>query len=183
MIDITNLQTPQNDIGTHMSCYLLSNQYTKLLQTLSRESWSRILSLARFYGWQPMGTLPPFIHNLRGLANEPGAYEAGNRGVWDGTYLRNEGQVVQAADALGMAIALEMSLDDIPDVNPERDITLEDDLPEWLSPAEKALIRDGLVDHEYNVLNILPFEYFAGDAKQNLIEFIRFCMLGEFVIS
>jgi hypothetical protein len=155
--------------------YLLSNPSTKLLQTLSRESWSRILSLARFYGWQPMGTLPPYIYNLRGLA--------GNDGVWDGDYLRNEGQVVQGVDALAMAIALEMSLDDIPDVNPERETTLEDDLPEWLSPAEKALIRDGLVDHEYNVSAILPFEYFAGDAKQNLTEFIRFCMLGEFVIS
>ena len=90
---------------------------------------------------------------------------------------------MQATDALAMAIALEMSLDDIPDVNPERDTAMEDDLPEWLSPAEKALIRDGLVDHEYNLSAILPFEYFSGDAKQNLIEFIRFCMLGEFVIS
>ena len=161
--------------------YLLSNPSTKLLQPLSRESWSRILSLARFYGWQPMGTLPPFIHNLRQRAYEDST--DATHGVWDGTYLRNEGQLVQATDALAMAIALEMSLDDIPDVNPERDTALEDDLPEWLSPAEKALIRDGLVDHEYNVSVILPFEYFAGDAKQNLIEFIRFCMLGEFVIS
>ena len=158
--------------------YLLSNPSTKLHQPLSKESWSRILGLARFYGWQPMGTLPPFIHNLR----QP-AYEDPARSKWDGTYLRNEGQLVQATDALAMAIALEMSLDDIPDVNPERDTAMEDDLPEWLSPAEKALIRDGLVDHEYNLSAILPFEYFAGDAKQNLIEFIRFCMLGEFVIS
>lgn len=172
------LQTRKhNDIDDHMS-YLLSNPSTKLHQPLSKESWSRILSLARFYGWQPMGTLPPFIHNLR----QP-AYEDPARSRWDGTYLRNEGQVVQATDALAMAIALEMSLDDIPDVNPERDLTMEDGLPEWLSPAEKALIRDGLVDHQYNISAVLPFEYFAGDAKQNLIEFIRFCMLGEFVIS
>ena len=177
MITIRDSRVGQNEIGIHMS-YLLSNPSTKLLQTLSRESWSRILSLARFYGWQPMGTLPPFIHNLR----QP-AYEDAAHGVWDGTYLRNEGQLVQAIDALAMATALEMSLDDIPDVNPERGTTLEDDLPEWLSPEEKALIRDGLVDDEYNVSAILPFEYFAGDAKQNLTEFIRFCMLGEFVIS
>jgi len=125
-----------------------------------------------------MGTMPPFIYNLR----QP-AYEDAAHGVWDGTYLRNEGQVVRETDAFAMAIALEMSLDDIPDVNPERGITLDDDLPEWLSPAEKTLIRDGLVDQGYNVSAILPFEYFAGDAKENLVEFIRFCMLGEFVIS
>jgi len=82
-----------------------------------------------------------------------------------------------------MAIALHMSLDDIPDVNPERDLTMEDDLPEWLSPAEKAMIRDGLKDHEQTSLGILPFEFFAGDGKQNLVDFIHFCMLGEFVIS
>lgn len=130
-----------------------------------------------------MGTLPPFIHNLRGLAYEAGTSEGGVHGYWDGTYLRNEGQTVRAEDALSLATALEMSLDDIPDVNIERDPIAEDDLPEWLSPAEKALIRDGLVDHEYDVSGILPFEYFAGDEKQQLAEFIRFCTLGEFVIS
>jgi hypothetical protein len=155
--------------------FLLSNRSTHSLHTLSKETWSRILSLARFYGWQPMGTLPPFIHNLR----KP-AYEA--ESVWDGTYLRSEGQTVRAEDALLIAMALEMALDDIPDVNPERGETSEDDLPEWLSPSEKAMIRDGLEGHEETPLGILPFEYFAGDGKENLAEFIRFCTLGEFVI-
>ncbi|HEU0296125.1 MAG TPA: hypothetical protein VFR47_25545 [Anaerolineales bacterium] len=158
--------------------YLLSNRSTSSLQTLSKETWSRILSLARFYGWQPMGTLPPFIHNLR----KP-SYTDGANGVWDGTYLRNEGQVVRTEDALALAGALQASLDDIPDVNPDRELTMEDDLPEWFSPAEKAIIRDGLEEHKETPLGILPFEYFAGDGKQNLLDFIRFCMLGEFVIS
>jgi hypothetical protein len=158
--------------------YLLSNRSTSSLQTLSKETWSRILSLARFYGWQPMGTLPPFIHNLR----KP-SYTDGANGAWDGTYLRNEGQVVRAEDAAALASSLQTSLDDIPDVNPDRELTMEDDLPEWLSPAEKTIIRDGLEEHEETPLGILPFEYFAGDGKQNLLDFIRFCMLGEFVIS
>jgi hypothetical protein len=145
--------------------FLLSNRSTNSLQTLSRETWSRMLSLARFYGWQPMGTLPPQTHNLR----KP-AYESGGNNSWDGTYLRNEGQIVRAEDALLLAMALELSLDDVPDVNPERDGASTEDLPEWLSPAEKSS------------LGILPFEYFAGDGKQNLAEFIRFCTLGEFVI-
>ena len=152
--------------------YQLSNQSTRSLQTLSGTAWSQMLSLAMFFGWQPMGTLPPFIHNLR----KP------EHGDWDGTYVRAEGQTVRAEDALTLAIALRMSLDDIPDVNPERDLTLKDDLPEWLSPAEKAMISDGLFQ-EQPPLKILPFEFFAGDGKQNLVDFIRFCMLGEFVIS
>ena len=127
-----------------------------------------------------MGTLPPFIHNLR----KPAYDEAINK-AWDGNYLRTEGQTVREEDALALAIALQMSLDDIPDENPERDLN-NDDLPEWLSPEEKAMIRKGLEDHldkDEIPLGILPFEYFAGAGKQNLIEFIHFCMLGEFVIS
>lgn len=157
--------------------YMLSNQSTLALQTLSSEAWSRVLSLAIFYGWKPMGTLPPFIHNLCGSS----------RRDWDGTYLRAEGQTVRGEDALTLAIALRMALDDIPDVNPERDLTLAEDLPEWLSPDEKALIEDGLDEHhderEDTPPGILPFEFFAGDAKQNLVDFIHFCMLGEFIIS
>lgn len=102
--------------------------------------------------------------------------------MWDGNYLRNEGQTVRAEDALLLAMALEMSLDDIPDENLERGTAPQDDQPDWLSPAEKAMIRDGLGDYGENPLGILPFEYFAGEGKQNLAEFIRFCTLGEFVI-
>ncbi len=48
---------------------------------------------------------------------------------------------------------------------------------------EKAMISDGLEANEQPPLKILPFEFFAGDGKQNLVDFIHFCMLGEFVIS
>ncbi len=153
--------------------YQLSNQSTRALQSLSRDAWSRVLSLGMFYGWHPMGTLPPFIQNLRGAPQE----------AWDGTYVRAEGQTVRSEDALMLAIALRMSLDDIPDVNPDRDLILEDDLPDWLSPAEKAMLLDGLEEYDDLSLGVLPFEFFAGDAKQNLVDLIHFCMLGEFVIS
>lgn len=160
---------------------LLSNRSTSSLQTLSREAWARLLSLGRFYGWQPMGTLPPFIHNLRKNASEDRL-----NGTWDGNYLRTEGQSVRAEDALALAFALERSLDDIPDENPERGLAPDDDLPEWLSPIERALLSDNLHAHpeagEELPLELLPFEYFAGDAKQNLLDFIRFCKMGEFVI-
>ena len=157
--------------------YQLSNQSTRRLQSLSRDTWSRALSLGMFYGWHPMGTLPPLVHKLRETPH----------GTWDGTYERAEGQTVQARDALMLAIALRMSLDDIPDCNLDRDLILEDDLPEWLSPDEKAMLNDGLEDYIDELdelpLEVLPFEFFAGDAKQNLVDLIHFCMLGEFVIS
>ena len=71
---------------------------------------------------------------------------------WDGTYLTNDGQIVVAEDALSLAIALEKALDDIPDF----------------------VIEEGPTEH--------PFEYFAGDEKGHLVDFIKFCQLGSFII-
>ena len=76
--------------------------------------------------------------------------------AWDGTYLTNDGQIVVAEDALALGIALEKSLDDIPDFNLEVD------------PLDLSRIN--------------PFEYFAGDEKRHLAEFIKFCRLGSFLI-
>lgn len=154
-------------VHTPMS-YFLSNRSTNTLQTISRDTWSRILGLARFYGWQPMGTLPPFLYNLRKTVY-------GAESAWDGNYLRNEGQIVCAEDALLIVQALEHSLDDIPDENLERGAPSDDDLHHWLSDAQ-------LEDDDEPSMGILPFEYFAGPGKQNLLEFIRFCSLGEFLI-
>jgi hypothetical protein len=75
---------------------------------------------------------------------------------WDGTYLTNDGQIVVREDALRLGIALKKSLDDIPDFNLE------------VYPVDPSKLN--------------PFEYFAGDEKQQLIEFIDFCRLGSFLI-
>src|SRR5207249_11688872 len=89
--------------------YHLSSQPAISRQKFSREAWTKVLSLAMFYGWQPRGTRPPSITELHGLGVED----------WDGTYLTNDGQIVSTEDALSLAIALEKSLDDIPDFNLE----------------------------------------------------------------
>lgn len=75
---------------------------------------------------------------------------------WNGTYLTNDGQIVVAEDALSLAIALKRSLDDIPDFN--------------------------LEVYSSDLSKITPFEYFAGDEKRQLEDFIRFCKLGSFLI-
>ena len=75
---------------------------------------------------------------------------------WDGTYLTNDGQIVVRADALALGRALAKSLDDIPDFN--LDIYVPD------------------------LNRVTPFEFFAGDEKQQLADFIKFCRLGSFLI-
>jgi hypothetical protein len=75
---------------------------------------------------------------------------------WDGTYLTNDGQIVVTEDALRLGIALKKSLDDIPDFNLD------------VYPPDLSKIN--------------PFEYFAGEEKQQLIGFIKFCRLGSFLI-
>jgi len=122
-----------------------------------------------------MGTKPPSMINFHNLGAD-----------WSGTYWTNDGQIVKTEDAKSLAQALQKSLDDIPDANIEMDWNakywFEDDLPEWLSPDEKAIIEEGLNDDLLDIIGMHPFEYFAGDQKRHLIELIRFCRLGSFMI-
>ena len=126
--------------------YHLSSQSAISRQKFSKESWTRILSLGMFYGWQPMGTRVPSITELHGLNFED----------WDGTYLTNDGQIVVTEDSFRLGMALEKSLDDIPDFNLE------------VYPPDLS--------------KVTPFEYFAGDEKRHLADFIKFCRLGSFII-
>jgi len=155
--------------------YELFSQSTEICRKFSSQSWAKALELAQFYGWQPMGTRPPSIYDFQSLNAD-----------WSGTYLTNDGQIVKTEDAKSLAYALQKSLDDIPDANIELDWDakhlFEDDTPEWLSPEEKELIEEGLKDDLLDIMSVHPFEYFAGDQKRHLTEFIRFCRLGSFII-
>src|SRR5215211_210220 len=126
--------------------YHLSSQTAISRQKFTRESWTRVLSLGMFYGWQPMGTHVPSMTEIHGFHDE----------YWDGTYLTNDGQIVVTEDALALGIALEKSLDDIPDFNLD------------VYPTDQS--------------RITPFEYFAGNEKAQLVDFIKFCKLGSFLI-
>jgi len=159
----------------HIMSYELVNQSTEVCRKFSRQSWPKALELARLYGWRPMGTRPPSIYDFYKLNAD-----------WSGTYLTNDGQIVKAEDALSLAAALERSLDDIPDSTIEIDWTsrfwLQNDQPEWLSPAERAMIEESLEDGLLDTMGSHPFEFFAGDEKRYLIELMRFCRLGSFEI-
>ena len=155
--------------------YEFYNVSTAISRSFSREFWAKALELGQLYGWMPLGTLPPPDIDFDKL-------DSG----WLGTYLSNEGQTVSSEDALSLARALEESLDDIPDFNREMDwnpkFWVEDDLPEWLSPEERETIEEGLETEFLDIIDIHPFEFFAGDEKRRLIGFIRFCRLGSFTI-
>jgi hypothetical protein len=155
--------------------YELISRSTVLCRTFSRQFWAKALELAQSYGWQPRGTRPPSHLDFSELGAE-----------WDGRYLTNDGQTVNAEDALSLAASLQRSLDDISDENLPMDwgsmLQLEDDLPEWLSPEEKEFIEEELQDGLLDVMGTSPLEYFAGDEKRHLKEFIRFCRLGSFEI-
>lgn len=155
--------------------YELVNVATEICRKFSRQSWAKVLELARLYGWQPMGTQPPSIFDF---------YELGAE--WNGTYLTNDGQVVKAEDARSLAAALESSLDRIPDVAAPVDwnswLWLEDELPEWLSPEERAIIEETLQDGLLDTIAIHPVDFFAGEEKRRLKELVRFCRLGSFEI-
>jgi len=122
-----------------------------------------------------MGTRPPSHLDFYQLGAE-----------WDGRYLTNDGQSVKREDALSLGAALERSLDDIPNDNFPTDwnsmLQQDNDLPEWLSPDEKAFIEEELQDGLLDILGMSPLEYFAGKEKRHLKEFIRFCRLGSFEI-
>ncbi|HSL43485.1 MAG TPA: hypothetical protein VK897_08635 [Anaerolineales bacterium] len=156
--------------------YELINLSTDICRKFSRQAWAKALELARLHGWKSMGTRPPAIYNFRELNAD-----------WDGTYLTNDGQTVRAEDAWSLAEALERSLDDIPNTEPRIDwdsrFWLRDELPEWLSPVERAMIEETLQDGLLDTMGMHPYEFFAGDEKRHLIEFIRFCRLGSFEIQ
>ena len=151
--------------------YDLFNPYTAISRKLSNEFWCKALDLAELYGWQPIGTEPPSTLDFHELNAE-----------WDGTYLTNDGQMIKANDALSLAAALEDALKDISDAKPKVDwspmLWMEEDYPDWLSPEEIEIIDDGLLE----IVRVNPLEYFAGDEKYHLKQFIRFCRLGDFIV-
>lgn len=164
---------------TSSMMYHLSSQPTIAREKFSGEGWVKVLNLAMSYGWQPLGTrLSSVIESYR--------FDTEEWEEWDGTYLTNDGQTVIAEDASALAAALERSLDDIPDFKIEIRRAVEtrrgEDLPESLSPVERAIMEAGLDNHLQGLLEIHPFQYFAGDEKLHLVDFIKFCRLGSFTI-
>jgi hypothetical protein len=81
----------------------------------SFKGWRVVLSVAIRYGWRPMGTEPP-DWDRDGVGDEQIAAEnAETAAAWDGNYLSNNFQTVNALDARNLADALQSALSDFPD--------------------------------------------------------------------
>jgi len=70
----------------------LFNPTTLISRKYSRQFMEKAFELARFNGWQPMGTRPPAEHDFHLLNAD-----------WLGIYLTNDGQSVSFEDALSLA--------------------------------------------------------------------------------
>ena len=145
----------------------------------SNTCWSKIRKLAYDYGWKPQGTEPAQFYDENGglikqLCPAPD--------TWSGTYLSNDLQWVTDEDAANIADALQRALDDIPDFDTdEKRVEYgPGELP--TSPIERSFVEQGLVINVPNA-SLSPVEYFSGEAKQLVRDFIRFCQAGGFRIG
>ena len=154
----------------------------------SNIAWAKILSLAKYCGWVPAGTIDPY------WINEPDAPD------WGGGYNTNDGQRVLPEDALNIAKALERALEMIAGLleNRLKDLSMNE---EFVAHFKKRLYQANLVaylqdfpiDEEFAALaaviqataKYLGVEFDPTDIflrESDLREFIEFCRKGEFYI-
>jgi hypothetical protein len=146
----------------------------------SNTSWRKVLELAFEYGWKPAGTEP-------GRWVDPSTGEldkqmSPNPDEWDGTYFGNESQWVTDEDAAHIADALEQALDDIPDFDTGEKWVMYGPTNVPTSPVERSLVEEGFAVSGPNG-SLSPLEYFSGEDKQLVRDFIPFCRTGAFYIG
>src|SRR5215208_2801155 len=149
------------------------------IERFSNTSWRKILELAYEYGWKPQGTEPGQWCDENGelikqLSPDPNE--------WNGGYFSSDHQWVTHEDAANIAGALQRALDYIEDANTEKKRVEygPGELP--TSPIERSLVEQGFVVNVPNA-SLSPVEYFSGEAKQMVRDFIRFCQAGGFSIG
>ena len=127
-------------------------------------TWGCFLELAYRYGWQPIGTEAPAWEVLG--ADPPIHADYPD---WSGTYFSNDGQFVTDRDASNIAAALERALDDIPDHD-----AMED---------EEIYICGTSGYDIQTAQDASPIEWFSGQGKTRVRDFIEFCRAGGFLID
>jgi hypothetical protein len=139
-------------------------------ERFSVTSWWKVLQLAQEYGWQPTGTQAPTFTLADGTVE---AVEG-----WSGTYLSNSYQRVGDEDAANIAEALRRALGDIPDFDTDEKWV---DLPPS-NPFERMMAEKGFEMSGPNP-SLTPIEFFSGEAKQRVKDFIVYCQAGGFHIG
>ena len=147
-------------------------------------NWSKILTLAQQYGWQPMGTKTPESIPELGIEWKEGEWEK------NPNYVTNDRQGVTSEDAANIAAALERALADIPDHDAYQDKRVVNH-----GPADTASTFERFSDEICTSLNRQlgtkicntamahnTLEWFSGQGKEKVKEFIAFCKTGGFNI-
>ncbi len=146
--------------------------------------WHCVVELAEDNGWRPAGTVwdePPEEPIIFGSGGDQEDYERAvrvDRFLTD--YFNNDGQMVTDEDAEALAAALERSLPDIPDHDA---IGHKDKRKAWPRRiAEWNQLMPGPEPSPAREETISAHEWFSGERKQRLVEFIAFCRAGGFNI-
>jgi len=139
-----------------------------------------MLELAYGYGWELAGTEPGrWVDTSTGELDEQLSPDPDE---WHGSYFGNDAQWVTDEDAARIADALEQALDDIPDFDTgEKWMTYgPTNLP--TSSVERSLVEEGFAVSGPNG-SLSPLEYFSGEDKQLVRDFIAYCRAGTFYIT
>jgi hypothetical protein len=124
----------------------------------NQNEWHRLLILAHYFGWEPMGTVPSEIMTEYYLGGKNSNEEAVQEYIknWGSHYNYNDFQIVVKEDAINLAHALMNALEGLP--NEGNDL-------EYFS-------KDPIID-----------DFSSDEWKNTLNEFILFCKNGEFLIT
>jgi hypothetical protein len=189
--DLVSVNRSNNPIDRNREPDAYYKKECELKNTLnfSLERWSRILKLARLYGWQPAGT------RAGSLYYDVPDYPDIKPIEWSGGYFTNDGQIVTADDASELGKALEQALDDLPDYesNSPRYVKVHSfkEAKDYISLMENPILKSFLSKREWYLSEegiSLPntklslFEFFSGPQKKYVIDFITFCKKGAFEI-
>jgi hypothetical protein len=149
-------------------------------------SWGQVLELAQQYGWEPAGTemQPTEVLDADGnIDHELTDQFMAIREDWDGNYVTNDWQHVSDDDAAHIADALERALDDIPDFDSgEKAKKFTPDEPP-VNPVARALLAAGFKPFVASNDLLSPVEFFSGEGKQKIRDFIDYCRAGGFEIG
>ena len=149
-------------------------------QRFSNTSWCKMLELAYRYGWKPAGTEPgQWVDPSTGELTEQLSPDPDE---WDGNYFTNASQWVTDEDAAHIADALEQTLDDIPDFDTDEKWVEYGPTNLPTSQVERSLVEQGFAVSGPNE-SLSPLEFFSGERKQQVRDFITYCRAGAFFIA
>ena len=150
------------------------------VQRFSNTSWCKMLELAYGYGWKLAGTEPgQWVDPSTGELIEQLSPDPDE---WDGGYFTNEFQWVTDEDAAHIADALEQALDDIPDFDTDEKWVEYGPTNLPTSQVERSLVEQGFAVSGPNE-SLSPLEFFSGERKQQVRDFITYCRAGAFFIA